>query len=315
MKLAPNSAEVYLARGGSYHQLGAARKGLGRSHQGHRTGPAASRSLVRAWQRLLPAGRLRQGPVRPGSGDALAAGLQRGRGSLRESPKALGGSQECGAATASTGAGTPAVNLQLPIPRPRRPSRRCRSQFQPPLSSHPCAHSGPCSNKAAAPSIAATGRGTAQEHEARGRAFTQSEKFPEALAELNQAIQLAPNSSHAYNARGYVYLRQHDYQHALADFNDAIRLEPNYAQRVYESLRDAQSAGRCGGRGGGSQSAREPAAWPEAFVEPVPRVHWAFSRSTNFPTPPPGSESPHKTFRTAHNPRSLHRTASRKSVS
>jgi tetratricopeptide (TPR) repeat protein len=66
--------------------------------------------------------------------------------------------------------------------------------------------------------------GTASEHEARGRAFTQSEKYPEALAELNQAIQLAPNVAHAYNARGYVYLRQHDYPHALADFNDAIRL-------------------------------------------------------------------------------------------
>jgi Flp pilus assembly protein TadD len=71
--------------------------------------------------------------------------------------------------------------------------------------------------------------GTEQEHEARGRAFIQSEKFPEALAELNQAIQLAPKASRAYNARGFVYLRQRDYQHALADFNDAIRLDPNYA--------------------------------------------------------------------------------------
>ena len=71
--------------------------------------------------------------------------------------------------------------------------------------------------------------GTEQQHEARGRAFIQSEKFPEALAELNLAIQLDPNAAHAYNARGYAYLRQHDYQHALADFNDAIRLQPSYA--------------------------------------------------------------------------------------
>jgi Flp pilus assembly protein TadD len=74
--------------------------------------------------------------------------------------------------------------------------------------------------------------GNAQQHEARGRAFTQSEKYPEALAELTQAIQLNPNASRAYNARGYVYLRLRDYQYALADFNDAIRLDPNYANAI-----------------------------------------------------------------------------------
>jgi len=71
--------------------------------------------------------------------------------------------------------------------------------------------------------------GTEQEHEARGRAYIQAEKFPEALAELTQAIQLDPKASRAYNARGYAYLRQRDYQHALADFTDAIRLDPKYA--------------------------------------------------------------------------------------
>jgi tetratricopeptide (TPR) repeat protein len=71
--------------------------------------------------------------------------------------------------------------------------------------------------------------GTEQQHEARGRAFIQAEKFPEALVELNQAIQLDPKATRALNARGYVYLRQRDYQHALADFDTAIRLDPQYA--------------------------------------------------------------------------------------
>jgi tetratricopeptide (TPR) repeat protein len=69
---------------------------------------------------------------------------------------------------------------------------------------------------------------TAQQHETRGRALTQSGKYPEAIAELTQAIQLKPEIATAYNARGYVYLLTHDYQHALADFNDAIRLKPDY---------------------------------------------------------------------------------------
>jgi tetratricopeptide (TPR) repeat protein len=82
---------------------------------------------------------------------------------------------------------------------------------------------------------------TAQQHETRGRALTQSGKYPEALAELAQAIQLKPELATAYNARGYVYLLTRDYPHALADFNDAIRLKPAYAN-AYQNRSIARKA-------------------------------------------------------------------------
>ncbi len=68
----------------------------------------------------------------------------------------------------------------------------------------------------------------AEEHERRGRAFTESGNYPDAIAELTEAIRLKPDLGRAYNARGYAYLRARDYQHALDDFNNAIRLDANY---------------------------------------------------------------------------------------
>ena len=131
-----------------------------------------------------------------------------------------------------------------PLQRPSQYLPQCPPQFplqpqRPPASRV---------SSSVPPIATASTTGTAQQHEARGRAFTQSEKFPEALAELSQAIQLDPNAAHAYNARGYVYLRQHDYQHALADFNDAIRLNPKYANAYQnraatrKALGDAEGA-------------------------------------------------------------------------
>ena len=95
--------------------------------------------------------------------------------------------------------------------------------------------------KPPAPVRAVVPSATAQEHEERGRAFTQSRKYAEALAELTQAIQLKPNLATAYNARGFVYLLERDYAHAVTDFDNAIRLNPAYAN-AYQNRSVARKA-------------------------------------------------------------------------
>jgi tetratricopeptide (TPR) repeat protein len=97
------------------------------------------------------------------------------------------------------------------------------------------------------PTRAVVPAGTEQEHEARGRAFTQAEKFPEALAELTEAIQIDSKAARAYNARGYVYLRLRDYQRALADFDNAIGLDPKYANAYMNRAATRKALGDAAG--------------------------------------------------------------------
>ncbi len=51
--------------------------------------------------------------------------------------------------------------------------------------------------------------------------------FPEAMADLNRAAQLAPRDPWVYNKRGMVWFCQGEYQKAVADFSTAIRLHPD----------------------------------------------------------------------------------------
>jgi tetratricopeptide (TPR) repeat protein len=69
---------------------------------------------------------------------------------------------------------------------------------------------------------------TAQEYLERG--FARREEEPEeALADLDEAIRLAPGYAQAFNHRGFIRHSQGDLAGALADVEEAIRLEPEYA--------------------------------------------------------------------------------------
>jgi len=54
-------------------------------------------------------------------------------------------------------------------------------------------------------------------------------QYPQALADLNKAIELDPKLAQAYGLRGLLHMISNQYPQALADYNKAIELDPKYA--------------------------------------------------------------------------------------
>jgi len=65
-------------------------------------------------------------------------------------------------------------------------------------------------------------------------------EYQNAIADLNEAIRLAPDSAFCYSIRGFVYSLSKDNKKAIADFTEAIRLAPNNAE-YYSSRGNAYS--------------------------------------------------------------------------
>ena len=63
----------------------------------------------------------------------------------------------------------------------------------------------------------------------RGLAFLDRGDTPHAIADLNQAIELAPEFVPAYQNRGNAWYARGNFGEALADYDTAIRLDPNSA--------------------------------------------------------------------------------------
>jgi hypothetical protein len=61
-----------------------------------------------------------------------------------------------------------------------------------------------------------------------GRQLTKAGQYREAIAELTEAIRVAPDFARAYNARGYALALLRDWAAAIADLDQAIRLNPSY---------------------------------------------------------------------------------------
>ena len=78
----------------------------------------------------------------------------------------------------------------------------------------------------------------------RGTAYTNEKKFPEAIADFNEALKMKPNDPGIYERRAYVEMKMNDLDKALADYSEAIRLNPNevryylYRGYIYEKKGD-----------------------------------------------------------------------------
>jgi serine/threonine protein kinase len=80
------------------------------------------------------------------------------------------------------------------------------------------------------PNVIASSTGfTAADYNNRGVTYFRMQRFDEALADFNEAIQLNPNFVYAYTNRGGTYSSLERYDEALADYTNAIRSDPRFA--------------------------------------------------------------------------------------
>lgn len=74
----------------------------------------------------------------------------------------------------------------------------------------------------------------------RGNALVSQNKLPEAIADYDQSIILAPDAPDPYLNRGAAYEGLGEYQRAIADYNKVLELDPNDAM-AYNNLGNANA--------------------------------------------------------------------------
>ncbi|MCX5718354.1 MAG: tetratricopeptide repeat protein [Nitrospirae bacterium] len=72
----------------------------------------------------------------------------------------------------------------------------------------------------------------------KGWALFSSENFDEALAMVDEALEICPSNAHAWNNKGiYYYVHYKDYQKALDFFNKAIEADPRFGDAWYDKYK------------------------------------------------------------------------------
>jgi Flp pilus assembly protein TadD len=62
----------------------------------------------------------------------------------------------------------------------------------------------------------------------RASGYVAAERWDEAIADLNKAIELNPDDAVAYESRGWAYEEKGDVHRAIENYREAARLNPNY---------------------------------------------------------------------------------------
>jgi tetratricopeptide (TPR) repeat protein len=69
----------------------------------------------------------------------------------------------------------------------------------------------------------------AEAYRNRGIAHRLNRDLDRAMENQTEAIRIDPNFARAYNARGFAYWAKGDFERAIADYTEAVRLDPSYA--------------------------------------------------------------------------------------
>ncbi len=75
-----------------------------------------------------------------------------------------------------------------------------------------------------------TGRNLSIAYQARANIYDDNARYPQAMADYDQAVRLDPQSAMAHYNRGLSLRRQGKLALALADYDEAIRLNPQFAE-------------------------------------------------------------------------------------
>jgi Flp pilus assembly protein TadD len=62
-----------------------------------------------------------------------------------------------------------------------------------------------------------------------GKVLTEQHQLPEAVQELSQALQFAPEDARIQNDLGVALYQIEDYENAADHFSEAVRINPAYA--------------------------------------------------------------------------------------